>query len=304
MLSSQGGSTVISTAVILSALELGCIYALVALALFLSFRVLNIADMTTDGAFTLGCAVSATLAVAGHPLLALPAAMLAGACAGFVTSGLQTKLGIPSILAGIITNTGLYTVNLAVMGFSSNVNMMKAKTLFAMVQPSLGTVYKLLPAALITLTMGALLVVFLKTRLGLSIRATGDNPDMVRASSINTGFTITVGLCLSNSMTALSGAVLAQYQKTADINLGTGMVIIGLASLIIGETLLPKGKLWMKALGAILGSILYRFIIAIALRMDLPSECLKLISATIVALAIGLPAIKSALKPATKGGNV
>ena len=294
----------ISTAVILSALELGCIYALVALALFLSFRVLNIADMTTDGAFTLGCAVSATLAVAGHPLLALPAAMLAGACAGFVTSGLQTKLGIPSILAGIITNTGLYTVNLAVMGFSSNVNMMKAKTLFAMVQPSLGTVYKLLPAALITLTMGALLVVFLKTRLGLSIRATGDNPDMVRASSINTGFTITVGLCLSNSMTALSGAVLAQYQKTADINLGTGMVIIGLASLIIGETLLPKGKLWMKALGAILGSILYRFIIAIALRMDLPSECLKLISATIVALAIGLPAIKSALKPATKGGNV
>ena len=304
MLSSQGGSTVISTAVILSALELGCIYALVALALFLSFRVLNIADMTTDGAFTLGCAVSATLAVAGHPLLALPAAMLAGACAGFVTSGLQTKLGIPSILAGIITNTGLYTVNLAVMGFSSNVNMMKAKTLFAMVQPSLGTVYKLLPAALITLTVGALLVVFLKTRLGLSIRATGDNPDMVRASSINTGFTITVGLCLSNSMTALSGAVLAQYQKTADINLGTGMVIIGLASLIIGETLLPKGKLWMKALGAILGSILYRFIIAIALRMDLPSECLKLISATIVALAIGLPAIKSALKPATKGGNV
>ena len=294
----------ISTAVILSALELGCIYALVALALFLSFRVLNIADMTTDGAFTLGCAVSATLAVAGHPLLALPAAMLAGACAGFVTSGLQTKLGIPSILAGIITNTGLYTVNLAVMGFSSNVNMMKAKTLFAMVQPSLGTVYKLLPAALITLTVGALLVVFLKTRLGLSIRATGDNPDMVRASSINTGFTITVGLCLSNSMTALSGAVLAQYQKTADLNLGTGMVIIGLASLIIGETLLPKGKLWMKALGAILGSILYRFIIAIALRMDLPSECLKLISATIVSLAIGLPAIKSALKPATKGGNV
>ena len=293
----------ISTAVILSALELGCIYALVALALFLSFRVLNIADMTTDGAFTLGCAVSATLAVAGHPLLALPAAMLAGACAGFVTSVLQTKLGIPSILAGIITNTGLYTVNLAVMGFSSNVNMMKAKTLFALVQPALGTVYKLLPAALITLTMGALLVVFLKTRLGLSIRATGDNPDMVRASSINTGFTITVGLCLANSMTALSGAVLAQYQKTADINLGTGMVIIGLASLIIGETLMPKGKPWMKALGAILGSILYRFIIAIALRLDLPSECLKLISAVIVALAIGLPAIKSAVKPATKGGK-
>ena len=294
----------ISSAVIFSALELGCIYALVALALFLSFRVLNIADMTTDGSFTLGCAVSATAAVAGHPLLALPAAMVAGACAGSVTALLQTKLKIPSILAGIITNTGLYTVNLAVMGFSSNVNMMRATTLFTLVQPALGSFYKLIPAASLTLLVGILLVLFLRTRLGLSIRATGDNPDMVRASSINTGFTITIGLMLSNAMTALSGAVLAQYQKTADINLGTGMVIIGLASLIIGETLLPKGKMWTKALGAILGSIVYRFIIAIALRLDLPSECLKLISATIVALAIGLPAIKAAAKPATsKGGK-
>jgi len=294
----------ISTAVIMSALELGCIYALVALALFLSFRVLNIADMTTDGTFTLGCAVSATVAVAGHPLLALPAAMLAGACAGSVTALLQTKLKIPSILAGIITNTGLYTVNLAVMGFSSNVNMMRTPTLFTLVQPYLGSFYKLLPTAVMTGIVGVLLVLFLKTRMGLSIRATGDNADMVRASSINTGFTVTVGLMLSNSMTALSGAVLAQYQKTADINLGTGMVIIGLASLIIGETLMPKGKMWMKALGAILGSVLYRFIIALALRLDLPSECLKLISATIVALAIGLPAIKAAAKPATtKGGK-
>ena len=287
----------ISTAVIMSALELGCIYALVALALFLSFRILNIADMTTDGAFTLGCAVSATIAVAGHPLLALPAAMAAGACAGFITAFLQTKLKIPSILAGIITNTGLYTVNLAVMGFSSNVSMVKADTMFSLVKPYLGSFYKLIPAAVLTVAVGILLTLFLKTR------ATGDNPDMVRASSINTAFTVTVGLCLSNAMTALSGAVLAQYQKTADINLGTGMVIIGLASLIIGETLMPRGKTWMKALGAILGSILYRFIIAIALRLDLPSECLKLISAVIVALAIGLPAIKSAVRPATKGGK-
>ena len=295
----------ISSAIIFSALELGCIYALVALALFLSFRVLNIADMTTDGAFTLGCAVSATFAVAGHPILGLPAAMLAGACAGSVTAFLQTKLQIPSILAGIITNTGLYTVNLAVMGFSSNVNMMKAATVFSMVQPLIGKTFcKLIPVAVLTLCVGFLLALFLKTRLGLSIRATGDNPDMVRASSINTGFTITVGLCVSNSLTALSGAVLAQYQKTADINLGTGMVIIGLASLIIGETLMPKGKTWVKILGAVLGSVVYRFIIAIALRMDLPSECLKLISATIVALAIGLPAIKAGLKPATaKGGK-
>ena len=288
-----------STAVIMSALELGCIYALVALALFLSFRVLNIADMTTDGSFTLGCAVSATLAVAGHPWLALPAAMLAGAAAGSITSLLQTKLRIPSILAGIITNTGLYTVNLAVMGFSSNVNMMKDDTIFTLLRPFLGGFYKLIPGAAITLLAGVLLVLFLNTRLGLSIRATGDNPDMVRASSINTSFTITVGLMLSNALTALSGAVIAQYQRTADINLGTGMVIIGLASLIIGETLLPRGKTWMKVVGAVVGSILYRFIIALALRLDLPSECLKLISAVIVALAIGLPA----LKPGKKGGR-
>ncbi len=288
-----------STTVLINALELGCIYSLVALALFLSFRVLNIADMTTNGAFTLGCAVSATLAVAGHPYLAFPAAMLAGAAAGFITAVLQTRFRIPSILAGIITDTGLYTVNLAVMGFSSNVNLLKKATLFTDVKPFLGPCYRLIPSAAVALLIAGLMILFLKTRLGLSIRATGDNPDMVRASSINTAFTVTVGLCIANALTALSGALLAQYQKSADINLGTGMVIIGLASLIIGEALLPKGKLWLKVLGAILGSVVYRFIIAVALRIDLPTECLKLVSAVIVALAIGLPALRSA-----KGGKV
>ncbi len=288
-----------STTVLINALELGCIYSLVALALFLSFRVLNIADMTTNGAFTLGCAVSATLAVAGHPYLAFPAAMLAGAAAGFITAVLQTRFRIPSILAGIITDTGLYTVNLAVMGFSSNVNLLKKATLFTDVKPFLGPCYRLIPSAAVALLIAGLMILFLKTRLGLSIRATGDNPDMVRASSINTAFTVTVGLCIANALTALSGALLAQYQKSADINLGTGMVIIGLASLIIGEALLPKGRLWLKVLGAILGSVVYRFIIAMALRIDLPTECLKLVSAVIVALAIGLPALRSA-----KGGKV
>ena len=147
--------------------------------------------------------------------------------------------------------------------------------------------------------VAATLVVFLNPRLGLSIRATGDNPDMVRASSINTGLTVTIGLAVSNSITALSGAVLAQYQKTADINLGTGMVIIGLASLIIGETVLRGRKTWVKVLGAVVGCIIYRFIIAVALRLDLPSECLKLVSAVIVAIAIALPTLKK-----KKGGKV
>ena len=283
----------ISMNILISAVELGFIYALVALALFLSFRVLNIADMTTDGAFTLGCAVSATVAVAGHPWLALPAAMAAGVCAGIITAQLQVRWHVPSILAGIITNTGLYTVNLAVMGFSSNVNMMKTDTIFTAF-PGM----KLVPAAIITLTAAVALVFFLNTRLGLSIRATGDNPDMVQASSINTGFTVTIGLALANSLTALSGAVLAQYQKTADINLGTGMVVIGLASLIIGETVFRRSKIWVRVLAAVTGCIIYRFIIAIALRLDLPSECMKLVSAIIVAVAIAMPAVR-----AKKGGK-
>ena len=278
--------------VLTSALELGCIYTLVALALYLSFRILNIADMTTDGAFTLGCAVSAVVALHGHPVLALPAAMAAGAAAGLITALLQTRCGIPSILAGIITGTGLYTVNLAVMGFSSNVSLIRADTIFTLAAPVLGRGGKLILAAALAAAACVLMVLFLKTRVGLSVRATGDNPEMVRASSINTGFTVTLGLCLSNTLTALSGAVLAQYQKTADINLGTGMVIIGLASLVIGETLLGRGGLWCKALGVLVGSILYRLVIALAMRLDLPSECLKLISAVIVALAIALPNLR------------
>lgn len=286
-----------SSAIVFSALELGFVYALVAMALYLSFRILNIADMTTDGAFTLGCAVSATVAVAGHPFLALPAAMVAGAAAGFVTAFLQTRMGVPSILAGIVTNTGLYTVNLAIMGFSSNVPMLKTETVFTAAKAFFGesAPYKLIVCASVTVVVCVLLILFLGTRLGLSIRATGDNPDMVRASSINTAFTISVGLCVSNAMTALSGAVLAQYQKSADINLGTGMVVIGLASLIIGETLLGRGGMWIKAAGAVAGSVIYRFIIAIALRANVPSECLKLISAIIVGLAIAAPHIQQSV---------
>ena len=283
-----------SFAIIESALELGCIYALVAMALYLSFRVLNIADMTTDGAFTLGCAVSATAAVGGHPVLGLLLAMAAGAAAGAITALLQTRLGVPSILAGIVTNTGLYTVNLAVMGFSSNVPMLKTTTVFTMLEGLLGkeAPAQLILAAVIAVAACAALVLFLGTRLGLSIRATGDNPDMVRASSINTAFTVLIGLCISNALTALSGAVLAQYQRSADINLGTGMVVIGLASLIIGETLFARGGLWTKAAAALAGSILYRFIIALALRANIPSECLKLLSAVIVGLAIAAPALR------------
>lgn len=289
-------ASIFSLNVLQTALELGCIYGLVALALFLSYSILNIADLSTDGCFTLGCAVACQVALTGHPILALAAAMAAGVCSGFVTAFLQTRLGVESIMAGIIVNTGLYTINLAVMGFSSTMSLVKTPTIFSMAKTSLGFLgswYKLALAAVIIAIACAAMLGFLGTRLGLSIRATGDNPDMVRASSINTAFTITVGLCIANAMTALSGAVLAQYQRSADINLGTGMVVIGLASLIIGETLFGRGGMWVKAVAAVAGSIIYRFIIALALRANVPSECLKLISAVIVALAIAAPALKA-----------
>jgi putative ABC transport system permease protein len=281
--------------VIQTALELGFMYALVAMALFLSYRVLDIADMTTDGGFVLGAAVSVTVTAAGHPFLALPAAMLAGACAGFVTAFLQTRLGVPSILAGIVTNTGLYTINLMAMGWSSNVSLLKQATLFTMLRDTGigGGWYKLLLAAGITILVGVLLVWFLSTRLGLSIRATGDNKDMVRASSVNPGLMITVGLCISNAMTSLSGAVVGQYQKSADINGGTGIVVIGLACLIIGETVFGRRSMLRNVIAAIGGSIIYRFIYAIILKTGIvPIECLKLMTAIVVALAIASPTLK------------
>lgn len=307
-------STIFTVSILQSALELGCIYALVALALFVSFSLLNIADLTTDGCFTMGCAVGAMVTLSGHPFLGLLAAMACGSIAGFVTAFLQTRMGVESILAGIIVNTGLYTINIAIMGFSSNVNLFASDTIFSMVKESaLGQAipgwFKLLIAFGIVLLVAVVLAWFLNTRLGLSIRATGDNAYMVKASSINPVFTITVGLCLANALTGLSGAILAQYQKSADINIGTGQVTIALASLIIGETLIGKGSMFKRIMGVVLGSCLYRFIVAIALRLNVPAECLKLVSALIVAVAISFPYLQGKWrfykqrKAVMKGGN-
>ncbi len=279
-----------------TALELGFLYALIPMALFLSFRILNIADMTTDGCFVLGTAVSVTMTAAGHPFLAIPAAMLAGMCAGFVTAFLQTRMGVPSILAGIVTNMGLYTVNLMVMGWSANVSLLRDATIFSIFKETgIGGVwYEALLAGTVTVLAGVLLVFFLGTRLGLSIRATGDNIDMVRASSINPTFTITVGLCIANALTALSGAMVGQYQNTADINGGTGIVVIGLACLIIGETVLGRRSVVKGALAAVVGSVIYRFIYAIVLYTKImPVQGLRLATAVIVALAIAFPTIKN-----------
>ena len=286
-------SSIFTLSIVQSALELGFIYSLVALALFISFTILNIADLSTDGCFTLGCAVGAMVTLAGHPVLALFAAMGAGVCSGFITAFLQTRMGIESILAGIIVNTGLYTINIAVMGFASNVNLFGCDTIFSLAKETIGgSFYKIIVVAIVVAAVALILSWFLGTRLGLSIRATGDNPDMVKASSINPGFMITVGLCVANSLTGLSGALLAQYQKSCDINLGTGMVTIALASLIIGESIIGKGSILKRVCGVVLGSCLYRFLVAVALRLNVPAECLKLVSAIIVAVVIAFPYLK------------
>ena len=213
--------------------------------------------------------------------------MLAGACAGFVTAFLQTKLGVPSILAGIVTNTGLYTVNLMAMGWKANQSLLKQDTIFTLFRATgIGGDWN-------PILLSVLLVAFLGTRLGLSIRATGDNRDMVRSSSINPNFTITIGLCVANALTGLSGAVVGQAQKTADINSGTGIVVIGLACLIIGETIVGRGAMFRGAIAVVAGSILYRLVYALVLYTKVvPVDCLKLVTALVVALAIAAPSIR------------
>ena len=283
-----------------TALELGLMSSLTVLALFLSYSMLNVCDLSTDGCFTLGAAVGAVVAIAGHPYLSLPVAMLAGVVSGFVTALLQTRLGVDSLLAGIIVNTALYSVNIAIMGNSSILNMNKTETVFTKMRDLLdGTVfktqYKLIVIIIAVAVIFLLLKFFLRTRLGLAIRATGNNPAMVRSSSINPAFTTTIGLCVSNSFTALSGCLLAQSQKSVNIDIGTGMVTVALASLLIGRAFVKKRSISLRMLGAILGAFIFRVVYTIALRLHMPAYMLKLVSSVIVAIAIAGPYIKTQL---------
>ena len=290
-----------SFAIIQTAVDNGLIFGLVALSLFLSFSILNICDLSTDGCYMLGAAVGVAVTIAGHPILALPASMLAGICSGYVTALLQTKFGVPSILAGIIVNTGLYTINLAAMGMKTSLNVVGTDTIYDLFKSWNGSAFwttwsRSILLLILTGLICAAVYWFLGTRLGLSIRATGDSAAMVRASSINPGFTVTVGLCLANSLTGLAGCLIGQYNKNAEINMGTGMVTIALASLIIGQTLFGRGKMLTRILGVVAGSIIYRFIIALALRLNVPTQAFKLVSALIVAVAIAAPAARQMMR--------
>ena len=282
------------TSLIQTAVELGLISSLTVLSLYLSYTMLNVCDLSTDGAFTLGASVGAVITLSGHPFLALPAAMLTGMISGFVTAILQTRMGVDSLLAGITVNTGLYSVNIAIMGKSSLLNLNSAGSIFSyasdLTDGSFMDPYARLAAiALIVMLVMICIVAFLRTRLGLALRATGDNPDMVRSSSINTVAITITGLCLSNSLTALSGCLLAQYNKSANIDIGTGMLTIALASLLIGRLFFRNKGVGHGVIGAVIGAVFFRLVYTMALRLNMPAFMLKLVSSVIVILAISGP---------------
>lgn len=284
-----------------TALELGLVNALTVLALFLSYSMLNVCDLSTDGCFTLGAAVGALVAISGHPWLALPAAMLAGAASGFLTATLQMRMGVQSLLAGIVVNTGLYSLNMALTGNKATLPMNKTTTVFTMAKDLLkGTPFAGQYTLIVMLIAVALVVLFLcfflRTKLGLAIRATGSNADMVRSSSINPAFTTTVGLCVSNAFTALSGCLMAQQQKNYEVNMGSGMVTVALASLLIGGVIISKHRsVPLRAVGAVIGAFLFRLVYALALRLNMPAFMLKAVSSLIVVLAISGPYLRKQL---------
>lgn len=289
-------------AILYSTLQQGFIYGIMALGIFISFRILDIPDLTMEGSFSFGLSVSAMMTIAGHPYIGLVLSLLAGAAAGCVTGVLQTKLKIHPILAGIITMSGLYSVNLRVMNNAANVSLLKGGT-----DTILSDMRKLLPKLdkeVIKIIIPAVFVVlfillltwFFKTHYGLCIRATGDNADMLRASSVNVDTTKIVALGVSNACIAFSGGLLAQLQGYADINSSIGMLVVGLASVIIGETIFGKRSVMVGLISAVTGSVIYRLIISVVLRYDiLPVYMFKLVSAVVVAIALSIPAIKEGI---------
>ena len=280
-----------------TAVELGLICSLSVLALFLSYSMLNICDLSTDGCFTLGATVGAVVAISGHPYLSILAAIIAGCLSGFITAFLQTKMGIDSLLSGIIVNTAMFSINIAIMGNSSLLNMNKTITVFTLLKDALSETFLSGKQALFIALIAVILVliilnVFLKTRLGIAIRATGNNPAMVKSSSINPEIMITIGLCMSGAFCALSGCLLAQSQKSVNIDIGQGILTISLASLLIGNILSSSSSIRIRSICAVIGTIIFRLVYTFALRLNMPAYMLKLVSSIIVIIAIAGPYLK------------
>lgn len=280
----------ITIGAILGSIELGMIYGVLALGVFLSFRTLNMPDLTVDGSVVTGASISAMfVSTGGNPVLALFLAGLGGSIAGVITALLNTKLKIQPLLAGILVMLSLYSINLRIMGNKSNIPLNNSNTIYRLGKETvLGEYYSLtIGFAIITLIV-LLLFLFLKTRIGFVLRATGDNEEMVRASGYNSDNMKLIGMGISNGLVGLAGGLLCQYQSFADANMGTGIVVIGLASVIIGEVIFGTKSLPRRLIAVVLGAILYRVIIAMALSLGMPANDLKLVSAVIVTLALSL----------------
>lgn len=310
---------------LLSALSQGMLYAPMALGVYVTFRILKTPDLTVDGSFVFGMTVCAAVTIAGHPILALFCGTAAGALAGFLTALLQTKAHVEPILSGILVSTGLYTVNFAMLGGQSNQYLQYQTTNAqgAVVNESCQTIYRMLSKALkgytgllhdgnfqvliltliIVASVVAILSVFFFTRPGMAIRATGDNEEMVRSSSINADLTRIGGVMIANALVALSGALLCHQQRYADLNCGNGMLVMGLASVIIGQVLGGKRGVVAGLISAVGGSLAYRIVLQVAYKLDMPSYAVKLMSTIIVIIALILPQLrKKLMKRIKKGG--
>ena len=279
---------------IIPTISQGLLWALMAIGVYITFRVLDIADLTVEGSFPLGAATAASLLLAGcHPLLAMVAACLAGMASGIVTGILTTKLKIPALLAGILTMIALYSVNLRIMG-KANLPLLRVDTMFTLAD---GTgldngQITLLVGFLVVFIVSVLCYWFFGTEIGTAVRATGFNQHMIRANGINTDHTIILGLLISNGLVGMSGALVAQSNGFADVGMGVGTIVIGLASVIIGEVLFGTRSFKNCLISVILGSIVYRIVIAVVLQMGMPPNDLKLFTAILVAFALSMPLIQ------------
>jgi putative ABC transport system permease protein len=283
------------TDLIIPTISQGLLWSMLALGVYITFRVLDFADMTVEGSFPLGAAVAVSCLVKDcNPVIAILAAALAGGLAGIVTGLLNTKLRIPSLLAGILTMIALYSVNLRIMG-KANVSLLGKETAFTVVE-SFGLDYT---TGVFAVGLAATLVVclfiywFFGTEIGAAIRATGFNPQMIRAQGVDTNVMLLFGLFMSNALTAVAGALIGQSNGFFDVGMGVGTIVIGLASVIIGEVLFGTRSFKNSLISVVLGSIVYRFVIAIVLQMGMPPNDLKLFTSVLVALALALPMVKS-----------
>ena len=276
----------------------GLLWAVMALGVYITFRVLDIADLTVEGSFPLGAATAAAMMVAGYgPGVSFLAAFLAGTLAGVITGLLHTKMKIPALLAGILTMIALYSVNLRVMG-KANLSLLGVDTAFKLAKSALGmntAQTTLVVGLVVTVAVGVFLYWFFGTEIGAAIRATGFNQQMIRAQGINTDHTIILGLLLSNGLVAVSGALVAQSNGFADVGMGLGTIVIGLASVIIGEVLFGTRSFKNCLISVVLGSVVYRIVIAAVLAMGMPPNDLKLFTSVLVAIALSLPLIKAKL---------